>query len=196
MTPIHWLFVVFSATIGTVVSVFYKYYNPPEQEPIELPPLPVSQPAQSPGAHPDMPPVAPVSPVEAPLDPWSTPKGAWYAVRVLCDSAGLSLEDKNVICACIYQESQFYNYLPNGLPTKHDNGTSTDWGICQINDYWHVKKYHDFPSADFIMANPDKAVQFMINAFKGGGLTQWVSFSSGAYKQWLSPGSKMWLLAG
>jgi len=125
---------------------------------------------------------------------WSTPKAAWHSVRVLCDSAGLNLEEKNLLCACIYQESQFLNTATH----KNFVGgvlSSTDWGLCQINDWWHVTKYHDFPSAEFIVNNPDKAVAFMIDAYKNGGLSQWVSYSSGAYRQWLSPGSKMWMLA-
>lgn len=163
--------------------------------------------------YPPMPEAPPVSPKTAPeptiqvpvapstvLASWGTQKGAWHLVRVQCDNAGLSLAEKNVICACIYQESQFYNYLPSGKPTLHENVVngvlaSTDFGICQINDYWHVKKYPDFPSSQYILDHPEKAVQFMIDAYKHGTLKQWVSYSSNAFQTWLKPDSPMWNLA-
>lgn len=134
------------------------------------------------------------------LIPWADQKSNYHNARVLCDLSFLTLEEKNVICACLYQESEFLNVFPNGNPVKHENLSvagvllSTDWGIAQINDYWHVQKYPDFPSAAYIMANPQKAVQFMIDAYKEGGLNQWVSYSSGAYKQWLLSTSPMWKL--
>lgn len=156
-------------------------------------------------------PNVPSEPQNAPVEPtaanpdvlvaWDNQKHNYHNARVLCDLSFLTLEEKNMICACLYQESGFYNYLPNGNPVKHENLSlagvllSTDWGISQINDYWHVQKYPDFPSAEYIMENPQKAVQFMIDAYKEGGLNQWVSYSSGAYKQWLLSTSPMWSLA-
>lgn len=60
---------------------------------------------------------------------------------------------------------------------------STDWGICQINDYYHSGPNN--PSATYVVANPDAAVRYMARMFKAGKAGLWVSFSSGAYKQWL-----------
>lgn len=157
-----------------------------------------TQPADKPVVAPSVP-AAPNPDVLAP--DWNSQERAYHNSRVLCDLSGLTVAEKNTICACLYQESQFLNYLSNGQAVKHENKSvtgvllSTDWGIAQINDYWHVKKYPDFPSAAFILANPDKAVQFMIDAYKNGGLGQWVSYSSGAYVQWLEASSPMWKLA-
>lgn len=154
-----------------------------------LPSMPQTTPTLSVEPNPDV------------LTTWDTQKNNYHNARVLCDLSFLTVEEKNLICACLYQESELYNYLPNGQPVTHQNKSvngvllSTDWGIAQINDYWHVEKYPDFSSSTDIMANPQKAVQFMIDAYKNGGLNQWVSYSSGAYQKWLSTGSPMWLLA-
>ena len=149
--------------------------------------MPTSQPPQNANA-------APVNP-DSVMYPWDTQQHCYHNVRVLCDLSGLTLAQKDVICACIYHESRFENSAK--FENKDGNGKvwSTDWGICQINDYWHVTRYPDFPSVAYILANPAKAVQFMIDAYKRGALGEWVSYSSGAYKQWLAPNSPMWGLA-
>ncbi len=141
-------------------------------------------------------------PVEATIVPnlpvvptllWDTPRHAFHAVRVTCDNLGLSLEEKDLICACIYQESMFKN---TAKCENKVNGAvvSTDWGLCQINDHYHIGVKKDFPSVQFVVDNPQKVVEWMISMYKHGLLKQWVSYSSGAYKKWLSPISPMWLL--
>lgn len=131
-------------------------------------------------------------------------QNAKHTVRVICDEM-LPLErnvlidgkmylPKDVIYACIEQESDFYNYLPSGNPTVCHNKnaagvvTSSDWGICQINDTkgWYIGPAPlPFPSVEFLLANPELAVRFMIKMYKGGQLDKWVSYSSGAFKQFL-----------
>ena len=185
MSAFHWLLAVCAVIGAAMIATFRKYYMPVEQvEPITpkpTPPMPTDPDATS--------------------YPWDSQKHNYHNVRVLCDGAGLSLTDKNIICACIYQESTFLNYLLNGQPVKCVNKNkdgsvaSTDWGICQINDHYHIGAKLDFPSVDFVMANPDKAVAFMLSMFKAGELKQWVSYSSGAYEKWLEPTSPMWALA-
>lgn len=131
---------------------------------------------------------------------WATPQGVYHNVRVLCDLAGLSVDEKNTLCACIYQESEFYNYLPSGQPTKHENlfasgaVASTDWGVCQINDYYHIGVSKDFASVQYVLQNPMMVVNWMIGMYKDGLLSQWNSYKTGAYRQWLLPTSPMWSL--
>lgn len=127
---------------------------------------------------------------------WSTQKRAYHNVRVLCDLAGLSVDQKNLICACIYQESQF---IPTAKGKINSNGTH-DWGICQFNDgelkgvqLW-IGGTAIFPSVDYVLANPEACVKEMIAMFKAGHINWWSSYSTGAYKQWLSANSPMWLL--
>lgn len=133
----------------------------------------------------------PTTPSIDTLEPWTDPLSNRHNVRVLCDLAVLTLQAKNIITACVEVESGFYNYLPNGSPITHKNydqkGTllSTDWGIVQINDYYHIGAGKDFPSAEYVMANPQKAVQFMIDMYKAGRLSLWVSYSSGEYLKYM-----------
>ncbi len=125
---------------------------------------------------------------------WSKPSQVYHATRILCDEAGLTVDEKNLICACIYQESQFHNSATNHNKNAQGVTLSTDWGLCQINDHYHIGAHKDFPSVDYVLQNPDKVVQWMISMYKHGLLKQWVSYSSGAYKKWLIPISPMWLL--
>lgn len=128
------------------------------------------------------------TPVEPPTLLWDTPQHAFHSVRVICDEMRLSYDEKNLICACIYQESEFKNWAIGR------NGTSTDWGLTQINDYWHIGKNKTFPSIEYVVNNPEACVCWMIKMYKAGQLKLWVSYSSGAYKKWLSTDSKMWKL--
>lgn len=128
---------------------------------------------------------------------WSTQKHAYHNVRVLCDLAGLSVDAKNLICACVYQESQF---IITAKGKTNPNGTH-DWGICQFNDGHNAKGVPlwigpgaQFPSVDYVLATPEACVKEMIAMYKAGHLNWWASCSTGAYKQWLAPNSPMWLL--
>jgi hypothetical protein len=123
-----------------------------------------------------------------PIYIWSTPKDARHSVRVICDEEGLSVSDKNIICACIQQESGF---KIDAVGPYNKNGTR-DFGICQFNDgvnahgqaYW-IGYGATFGSIDEVLENPEKCVRVMIKQFKAGHLNWWASYSSGAYKKWL-----------
>ena len=132
-------------------------------------------------------PISPISPPE-PIDGtflWDTPENAKHSVRVICDNMGLSLADKNLICAVIMGESEFYNTAKNENKNSQGIVTSTDWGICQINDRFHIGKGKDFPSVQYVLDNPDKAVEFMIKMFKAGKLSMWCAYSNGSYKKYM-----------
>jgi len=138
--------------------------------------------------------------------PWSDPVIAHHNVRALCDLRGLTgtiMIDgkawlkKDVLTACVYQESEFRNWKADGSIMRNDNWAinktsghrylaSTDWGLVQINDWYHIGPGKDFPSVQYVGDNPQTCVEWMIDYFKTHGhLNAWVSFSSGAYKQWL-----------
>lgn len=141
-------------------------------------------------------------PTETPVNPdsisylWDSPQHNYHNARVLCDKAGLSVEQKNILSACIYQESRFNNEAINHNKDSSGKTLSTDYGICQINDYYHIAPTGTpFLSVQDVVDNPDKAVSYMITMYQHGLLKQWVSYSSGAYSQWLSQGSPMWGLA-
>lgn len=117
-----------------------------------------------------------------------------HSVRVLCDDMGLTVAEKNVIAACVMQESGFMNLLPDGTPVFHENMVgsrlaSTDWGIVQCNDYWHIGPKSDFPSVQYVVDNPEVMVRWMIQLSKEGKLNLWASYGptgNGPYKQWLN----------
>ncbi len=134
------------------------------------------------------------APVDLPPEPqkylFDTPQNSRHSIRVICDEMGLSVYNKNVITACIEQESGFYNYK-DGKPVHRDNYykgklSSTDWGICQINDTptWHIGPGLAFPSVDYVLANPEEAVRYMVRMLKAGKIKLWVSYSSGEYEKY------------
>lgn len=113
---------------------------------------------------------------------WDTRGNCSHSVRVLCDKSGLTVNEKNIIWACVKQES---NFLTNPKPNENmdDSGHvwSTDYGIVQINDYYHIGKGKDFPSVQCVLDNPQACVQWMIDMYKEGKLYMWSSYSTGAY---------------
>jgi len=125
-------------------------------------------------------------PIRAVLNPtapydFSTPKAACHSVRVICDEEGLTVAQKNIIAQVISCESGFKNTAK--LENKKDGKTwSTDWGICQINDFYHIGSGKSFPSVEYVLERPDKVVRWMIRQYKAGRLSMWVCYSKGMYK--------------
>lgn len=127
---------------------------------------------------------------------WTDPVSAKHAVRVICDLEGLPVTPtfnvngtlyllKDVLCACVQVESAFlidavhFNRDPRG------NVISTDYGICQINDYWNIGPNKPFSSSQYVLANPQECVEWMAKKFLAGQQTLWASFTSGLYKKYL-----------
>src|ERR1035437_3694696 len=130
--------------------------------------------------------LSPVQPTPAPISPllWDTPLNARHSVRVMCDNAGMAIADKNILCACVEQESGF---LPGAIGKPNSNGTR-DWGICQFNDgknasgvpFW-IGPGAYFTSTDEVLSNPEKCVGEMIAQYKLGHISWWASYTSGEY---------------
>lgn len=190
----------FLEAIRAILTAFFKpeplvFQQHPEMAPEPAPEPPPPAPEPVPVKQPEPPPAKPGG-----LPGWDTAKHAFKSTRMLCDELGLTLEQKNELCACIYQESRFLNYINPGVPTTNKNrradGTvsSTDWGICQVNDHYHAGPGKTFPSVEYILANPEKMVRWMIRCQKNGELWLWSSFKFGHYKQWLKATSPMWAL--
>lgn len=127
---------------------------------------------------------------------WDTQDNARHSVRLICDEMlpivrsvsvnGKLYMPKDIICAVIMGESQFYNDVVNkNKDPKTGQVTSTDWGICQINDYWHIGQGKDFPSVQYVLDNPEMAVRWMINMYKAGKINLWCAYVNGSYKRWL-----------
>lgn len=121
------------------------------------------------------------------LPDWSIKEAAHHNVRVLCDLEGLTFEQKQVLTACVMVESGFDI---NAIHYNKDGAgkiTSTDFGIVQVNDYWHIGAGKDFPSSEYVLSHPEECVRWMCQYYKQhGDLNAWVSFSAGLYKQYLN----------
>lgn len=129
---------------------------------------------------------------------WSTQGRAYHNTRVLCDLAGMTLERKNLMCQCIYQESEF---KIGAIGKPNSNGT-LDFGICQFNNGVNAKGVPlwigpgaFFENTEEVLTNPTKCVNEMIAQFELGHENWWSSYSTGAYKQWGAANSPMWALA-
>lgn len=196
MTPLETLGAILLTAFGIAVALFRRYYMPsmPSTDHLDtFPPepyIPSSVPPIMAPTETKTPPVTNKTETKAPALLWDTPKHSWHSVRVLCDEMGLTFEEKNLICACVYQESRFLNSAVG------KNKGSTDWGIVQVNDTkgWHIGKGLQFPSVEYVIANPEACVRWMIRMFKAEKLNLWASYSSGAYQQWLVYNSPMWTL--
>lgn len=128
---------------------------------------------------------------------FSTPQAAFHSTRVICDEIGLSYQKKNTLCACIYQESRFLtNPKPNqNKDPKTGKVWSTDYGIAQVNDYFHIGPGKEFPSVQWVLDNPEEIIRWMAGILeKTGRLQPWASYTSGAYLRWLPKSSPMWAL--
>ena len=112
---------------------------------------------------------------------WDTRENARHSVRVICDQEGLSPGQKNLMSSVIHCESGYdVNCVhPNKSPTT-GKVMSTDYGICQWNDYYHGKEI----SPDEALHNPEKAVRLMCHYVLMGRINQWVCFSKSLYRQY------------
>lgn len=178
--------ILYMIKIFTLILHFiagFIYGNKVEaDETIPTGPEPIAEPAPVPE-----PPKPEPVPTPEPIKPkylFDTPQNARHSVRVICDEEGLVWHDKNVITACIEQESAFKNWVTNENK-RNGKVVSTDWGICQINDYWHIGPGKSFPSVEYVVGNPDIVIRFMIRMMKAGKLGLWVSYSTGAYKKYM-----------
>lgn len=132
-------------------------------------------------------------PVLSPTEPidkylWDTPEQARHSVRVICDEEGLTLKQKNELCATVQAESGFktqaknYNFvIKNGI----NHLASTDFGICQINDFYHIGPGKDFPSTDYVLTHPAECVRWMCGMWKAGKMNLWSAWVNGSYKHYL-----------
>lgn len=103
--------------------------------------------------------------------------------RFALDS-GYSMKQAEDLIATGWGESGFNPYAIH----KNIVGgvlSSTDWGGAQVNDYWHIIKYKDFPSVEWIMQHPEECYQWMAKIFKTAPNT-WDAHKNGGYKNYLN----------
>ena len=117
------------------------------------------------------------------LLPWDTADNCRHNVRAICDLEGLTEVQKDNLSKTIHCES---NYNPACVHPNTFNGkvSTTDYGICQINDYWHIGPGKDFPSSEYVLQNPEACVRWMCNQWKAGNANAWVCHSKGLFNNY------------
>lgn len=144
---------------------------------VKMPPPMTPDPVPTP-----TPPTPITPPVEAPSVPqdllWSTPENARHSVRVICDEEGLTYKQKDDLSRTVHCES---GYQPKLVHPNVVNGkvSTIDYGIAQINDYWHIGPGKDFPSKEYVLANPEACIRWMAREWKAGRGRQWVCYAKG-----------------
>lgn len=135
-------------------------------------------------APPTVPPQVPPAPEPVKIQ-WDTREHIKAACQTICDEESLNAEQKQTLVATIEGESQFKLAAKN--ENKNDKGQvlSTDWGICQINDYYHIGAGKSFPSVDFVLNNPGACVRWMCKQWKAGNRNWWIAYKNGSYKKYL-----------
>lgn len=122
------------------------------------------------------------SPEPTPVPPpntllWDTPENARHSCRVIADEEGLTVEQKNLMSQVIHCESGYTISIVHPNVNSSGKTASTDFGICQWNDYYHGKEI----TPDEALHNPEKAVRLMCKYVKQGLIKQWVCYSSALY---------------
>lgn len=166
-----------------LVDFFYSIANGSTEYYPDMPPKPTdttdtqNTPPEAPEA-----PTTSVNPKDDPdiILPWTTPENCRHNVRAICDLAGLSVKEKNLISQVVHCES---NYNPHCVHENVVGGkvSSTDFGIVQVNDYWWIGKNKRFPTAQYVLDNPQECVEWMIERYKQGYLSNWVCYSKNLY---------------
>lgn len=86
--------------------------------------------------------------------------------------------DEDVFVAVLYCESGMNPKAVN----RNKNGT-TDFGICQFNDYW----YRDVIDPETALHKPEVALTTMAGAWQNGRQNDWICFRNKKYIPWLKP---------
>lgn len=156
-------------------------------------PVPVHPPTPQPVPPPQPLPIEtkPMPDLLTTLLPWTTQKNYFHNVRVLCDRAGLTYAQKEIVCKCIWIESRFRDYRADGSPVfnpnKDKDGSiwSRDWGLVQVNDwpkFKHIGPGCMFSSVTDVLTHPQRSAEFMIHTMKTTGRLQpWASYTEGVY---------------
>ena len=124
---------------------------------------------------------APQPLVEPPKYDWDTPVLARHSVRVIADEEGLTVEQKDTMCATIGAES---GWRPGAVGKPNSNGTR-DYGIVQVNSYWWIGVGKQFPSTDYVLTHPEECVRWMCKLWKQGKRNYWSAWNNGSYKKYL-----------
>ncbi len=112
---------------------------------------------------------------------WSAPNYSRHSVRLICDEEGLTLEEKNTLCATVGGESE---WQPTAVGPPNHDGTR-DYGIAQINTHYWIGPGKQFPTTDYVLTHPEECIRWMCKQWKMGYRDWWVAYKNGSYKNYL-----------
>jgi hypothetical protein len=112
---------------------------------------------------------------------WSTKETSRHSVRVICDEEGLTVSDKNDLCATIGGESNWYSKAIG----KPNYDGSKDYGIIQLNSKFWIGEGKLFPTTDYVLNNPEPCVRWMCKQWKLGNKNWWYAYKNGSYRKFL-----------
>jgi len=134
---------------------------------------------------PDVPDYIPQEIPDKPVCDFSTPEKARLSTIRICAEKGLNQTQTETICGVIACESGFNINAKNENKDKNGKVLSTDFGICQYNDYYYIGENKPIPSIDVALHDPEFCVKIMIDIYlgkiSGRRIKDWVCFSSGKY---------------
>ncbi len=112
---------------------------------------------------------------------WDTPLDARHSVRLICDEEGLTVEQKNTLCATVGGES---GWKPGAIGKPNTDGTR-DYGICQINTRYWIGPGKLFPTTDYVLTHPEQCIRWMCKQWKMGYRNWWIAYKNNSYKAYL-----------
>lgn len=127
-----------------------------------------------------IPPVSPKPPVVEPKYDWSTPTTSKKSVRIICDEEGLTLKEKNELCATVGAES---GWKKDAIGKPNFDGTR-DYGIVQVNEKYWIGEGKLFPSKEYVLQNPEACVRWMCKEWRKNK-NWWYAYKNGSYKKFL-----------
>jgi len=101
------------------------------------------------------------------------------------DEFNLSRADKDLLCAVIMAESGFKPSAVNRNRSESGKVLSTDWGLCQINDHYHIGPGKSFETVEQVVSKPELSVRFMVKQYRAGNLNWWIAYKNGSYRKYL-----------
>jgi hypothetical protein len=121
------------------------------------------------------------------LVPWTGTENCRRNVRVLCDLEGLTEQQKDDLSATVHCESGYNPAAVNkNIDPKTGKLSSTDYGVAQINDFWHIGEGKDFPSVQYVLDNPEACIRYMCQQWKAGNGREWVCYLKNMYLNYSS----------
>lgn len=93
----------------------------------------------------------------------------------ICKEEGLSKDLTNQLWNTIKGESNFNPRAINHNKDKYGKILSTDYGLCQWNDYYHIGKNKTIPTVE-LAYDPEYSVRKMAQFFRAGKQRLWMAW--------------------